>query len=160
MTITLPTAPDSLDPDAADLAAAGSLQRLLPPLIALTLEAKQAHWNVTGPAFLPLHEFTDDLADEARAWTDRIAERAVALGSPVDGRPATVAEGTSDPLPAGRLADHQVITELARRISEVALEVRSSIDVLEDDDAVAHDIAIEVLEGLEKFRWMLVASTS
>ncbi len=77
-----------------------------------------------------------------------------------DGRPATVASVSTEPLPSGRLADHEVISQLSRRIHDVALEVRMSLDILQTTDAVAHDIAVEVLEGLEKFRWMLVASTS
>ncbi len=145
-------------PDAAELTAAGTLQRLLPHLIALSLDAKHAHWNVTGSGFLPLHALTDDIAAEVRVWADRIAERAVALGSSVDGRPATVASVNSDPLPSGWLADHEVITELTRQIYDVSGAVRHSLDVLEDVDVVAHGIAVEVLEGLEKFGWMLRAS--
>ena len=78
-------------PDTARLAAASGLQKLLPELVALSLDAKQAHWNMTGPAFLPLHALTDRIAEDTRAWADRIAERAVALGFYVDARPATVA---------------------------------------------------------------------
>jgi hypothetical protein len=34
-----------------------------------------------------------------------------------------------------------------------------SLAELESSDAVAHDAAIETLEGLEKYRWMLLAHT-
>lgn len=78
-------------PDTARLTAAATVQSMLPRLVALTLDAKQAHWNVTGPGFVQLHALTDELAADVRAWTDRLAERAVALGTPVDARPATVA---------------------------------------------------------------------
>lgn len=152
-TATLPAVPDT-----AELTAAGSLQQLLPHLVGLALDAKQAHWNVTGPGFLPLHELTDELAARSQAWADRVAERAVALGTFVDGRPTTVASINTEPLPSGRLADHEAIAELARRIRDVADAVRDSIDIVENTDVVAHDIAIEALEGLEKFRWMLEAT--
>ena len=151
-TTTLPAVPDT-----AELAAAGGLQRLLPQLVALTLDAKQAHWNVTGPGFLPLHELTDELAAQTRVWADRIAERAVVLGGSVDGRPATVASTNTDPLPAGRLADHEVIAEMVGRIRRVAETTRDSLDMLEEVDAVAHGIALEMLEGLEKTLWMFRA---
>ena len=90
-------------PDTARLAAASGLQKLLPELVALSLDAKQAHWNMTGPAFLPLHALTDDIAADTRAWADRIAERAVALGFYVDARPSTVAAAASS-FPLGRSA--------------------------------------------------------
>ena len=74
-------------PDTARFTAASALQRAAPELVALSLDAKQAHWNVTGPVFLPLHALTDEIAADARTWADRVAERAIALGFTVDGRP-------------------------------------------------------------------------
>lgn len=144
-------------PDTAHLSAAHSLQSLLPQLVALTLDAKQAHWNVTGPAFLPLHALTDELAADTRTWADRAAERAVALGSSVDARPSTVASSVTAALPAGWLSDQDVITGLAGRLAEVADAARQALPDLERWDAVAHDLVVEFLEGVEKYRWMLVA---
>jgi starvation-inducible DNA-binding protein len=143
-------------PDTARLTASSWLQRIVPELAALTIDAKQAHWNVTGPAFLPLHALTDQLADDARAWTDRIAERAVALGFAVDARAGTIASAARE-FPAGYLTDREVIGELTMSIDAVAGTTRRSLTDLEATDAVAHDITVEVLEGLEKYRWMLQA---
>jgi starvation-inducible DNA-binding protein len=143
-------------PDTARLNAASWLQRLVPELVALTLDAKQAHWNVTGPAFLPLHALTDEIASDARAWTDRIAERSLALGLAVDARASTVARAGGE-FPAGHLTDREVIGELTMSIDRAARTARSSLPDLEQTDAVAHDITVEVLEGLEKYRWMLQA---
>lgn len=143
-------------PDTADVTAGAALQAVLPDLVALSLEAKQGHWNVTGPIFLPLHNLTDTVAADARAWADRIAERAVALGSPVDARPGTVGSTTSK-LPAGWLTDRELIGDLAERLDEVAGLARTSLEILETADPVGHDIVIETLEGLEKHAWMLRA---
>jgi starvation-inducible DNA-binding protein len=140
----------------ARLAASTWMQRLVPELVALTLDAKQAHWNVTGPAFLPLHALTDEIAADARNWTDRVAERALALGFTVDARAATVASVAGE-FPAGQLSDREVIGELTLSIDRAADTARSSLGDLETTDAVAHDITVEVLEGLEKYRWMLTA---
>ncbi len=145
--------------DATRLNAASTLQSLVPELVALTLDAKQAHWNVTGPAFLPLHELTDTLAADLRDWTDRLAERAVALAHAVDARPATVAAEATGSLPAGWLADHEVVRELANRIGAIAARMTESLSVLELSDPVGHDAAIETIEGLEKYQWMLLAHT-
>lgn len=55
--------------------AASALQKVLPELVALSLNAKQVHWHVTGPGFLPLHALTDQIAADALGWADRVAER-------------------------------------------------------------------------------------
>jgi hypothetical protein len=101
---------DRRDPDRPrpGLTATSTLQKLLPELVALALDAKQAHWNITGPASLPLRTLTNEIAADARAWADRIAERAVALGFDlgfaVDARPGTVA-AVAGLFPTGRVTD-------------------------------------------------------
>lgn len=60
--------------------------------------------------FRLLHAQLDELADDARGWADRVAERLVALGVPSDGRVETVAEST--PLasfPAGFVEDGTLV---------------------------------------------------
>jgi starvation-inducible DNA-binding protein len=136
--------------------AASALQKLLPNLVALALDAKQAHWNVTGPAFLPLRALTDQLAADAHGWAERVAERTVALGFAADGRPGTVAAAAS-PFLVGRLADREAIDELGRLLEDVAATVRAALDELARTDAVGHDLVVSALEGLEKYRWMLHA---
>ena len=145
--------------DTAQLTTGSTIQAMLPRLVALTLDAKQAHWNVTGPGFLQLHALTDELAADLRTWTDRLAERAVALRTPVDARPATVAAATGRTFPSGWITDHEAAVELAERIDPVAELFHDSLANLELSDAVAHDAAVETLEGLEKYRWMLLAHT-
>lgn len=160
MTATaLQTAPVAARPAVSDtgrLTAASTLQTLLPKLVGLTLDAKQAHWNMTGPAFLALHALTDEIAVDTRTWVDRVAERAVALGLPVDARPRTVA-ADGRRFPAGWVSDHEAITEIVTCIDDVAVTARAALTELEPADAVAHEIVVEVLEGLEKYRWMLCA---
>lgn len=146
-------------PDTARLTSAATIQNMLPQLVALTLDAKQAHWNVRGPGFVQLHALTDELAADVRTWTDRLAERAVALGTPIDARPATVAAATPRPFPNGWVTDHEAAIELAERIDSVAELFHDSLPALELSDAVAHDASVEALEGLEKYRWMLLAHT-
>jgi starvation-inducible DNA-binding protein len=138
--------------------AASALQKLLPELVALTLDVKQAHWSIVGPAFLPLHELTDDIAAQTSAWADRVAERAMALGFTVDARPRTVA-AVAGHFPAGRVADEEAVAELIELIDGVAATARRSLAALEEADAVAHDLTVEVLEGLEKYGWMLRATS-
>lgn len=67
MGVALDTLPDHTVPDMARLTAVSALQKLLPELVGLGLDAKQVHWNVTGPGFLALHSLTDEIAADARA---------------------------------------------------------------------------------------------
>lgn len=145
--------------DSAQLTAASTLQEMVPELVSLSLNAKQAHWNVTGPAFVPLHELTDEIAGDASGWADLIAERAMALGFTVDARPRTVA-ATDGHLPAGRIRDREAIISLIDLIDRVSDTTRGAVTKLEEDDPVGQDLAIQVLHGLERYRWMLRAQLS
>lgn len=138
--------------------AAGFLGDLLVDLVTLGLNAKQAHWHVTGRSFLPVHEQLDALAAEVRGWADDVAERAVTLGVPVDGRPATIgAMNALKELPDGFLTDMEAVTEIGHQVTAVAERVRAGLDPMGNADLVTQDLAIEVLRGLEKHLWMLQA---
>src|SRR5690349_15067034 len=79
----------------ADRRAIGAeLQAVLITLTDLSLAGKQAHWNLVGRLFRPLHLFLDELIDGWRAAADEVAERAVALGYSPDARAQTVADST------------------------------------------------------------------
>lgn len=142
--------------DNSPVTAASVLQEMVPELLSLALNAKQVHWNVTGPSFLPLHELTDEIASSASDWADLVAERAMALGFTVDGRPQTVA-ATRGHLAAGRIRDRFALHALIDLIDLVSATTRSAVAELEDTDPVGHDLSIQVLHGLERYRWMLRA---
>jgi len=136
------------------------LQATLIELIDLSLHAKQAHWNVVGPAFKPVHEFLDELVDEYRGWYDDVAERLTAIGVSPDGRLATVSDGTPlATLPPGPLADQAVVVAMDERVTLVAARIRERADRIADDLAT-QDLLIEILRGLEKQRWMIRAHRS
>jgi starvation-inducible DNA-binding protein len=134
------------------------LQETLIELIDLSLQAKQAHWNVVGPSFRPLHEFLDVLSDQFRAWYDEVAERMAAVGVAPDGRTSTVNGSTTlEQLPAGQLRDTDVLEAFDQRVATVASHVRDRVDRLAGIDAASQDVLIEILRGLEKERWMIRA---
>lgn len=145
--------------DSSQLTAASVLQEMVPELVSLALNAKQVHWNVTGPTFLPIHELTDEIARDANDWADLVAERAMALGFTVDGRPQTAAAAGGQ-LPAGRIRDRDALLGLIDLIDLVSATTRSAMTELEANDPVGHDLAIQVLHGLERYRWMLRAQNS
>lgn len=132
------------------------LQGVLIELIDLSLLGKQAHWNLFGPNFRALHLQLDELVDAWREAADEVAERAIALGHPPDGRSQTVAERTElEPLAAGPIADHDVVTALTERLTDAIGRIRTRMDRLEDVDAVTADLLHGVVMGLEKQLWMI-----
>jgi len=134
------------------------LQATLVELIDLSLSGKQAHWNVFGPGFKPVHEFLDELVDEYRAWYDMVAERMTAIGSSPDGRAATIAATTPLPsLTAGQLPERAVLAAFTERVALVATSVRVRADAIGAVDLASQDLLIELLRGLDKQHWMLSA---
>ncbi len=135
------------------------LQAILVDLIALSLQTKQAHWNVRGPLFKPLHELYDEMTDQVRLWYDDVAERQRALGGASDGRPSTVARGSRlDDLPAGEVSDQDSAARVLRLVESVVGRIRGGIDEMGAKDPVTQDMLIGIVEGLEKQAWMLRAS--
>ncbi len=137
---------------------AATLQESLVDLIALSLHGKQAHWHVIGPHFVPVHEQFDALVNDARAWSDLVAERAVTLGVPVDGRPETVARTASiETFPEGFVEDDKVVALVAGQLEAVVARMRARMGELGEQDLVTQDLVVEVLRGLEKHLWMFQA---
>ena len=142
-----------------DVAAVGrDLQDTLVELTDLHLRAKQAHWNVVGRHFRPVHLHLDELTDQVREAADLVAERAVTIGYPVDGRPATVAKSTPLPeFPAGELVDTEVVALITEALADVCGTVRKRVEHTEELDAASQDLLIGVLQTLEKHHWMFAA---
>jgi starvation-inducible DNA-binding protein len=137
------------------------LQDTLVELTALSLQAKQLHWNVTGPQFLSLHAQLDELTGQARAAADEVAERTVAIGYTPDGRAATVAKENPLPgVPEGRIAGSTAIELTVAALATVTGRIRTRVERLGELDAVTQDVLIGVLAGLEKQRWMFSAQQS
>lgn len=141
---------------ATDARVAAALQSTLLELVDLSLIAKQAHWNVSGPLFRPLHHEFDEVADSARGWADDVAERLMAIGLSADGRAASVAGGSDLPsMPEGKLEGGEAVRLVADRMSAVAGRLRTRAGLVGETDLLSQDLLIEVGRGLEKDLWML-----
>lgn len=135
---------------------ADELQKILVDLIGLSLQTKQAHWNVTGPFFSPLHELFDGMTDSYRGWYDEVAERILALGFQADGRLSTVAATTKlKELPEGAIQDRKAVDLLLAHVEGTIGRIRGVLDKLGAQDSVTQDMVIGIVEGLEKQAWML-----
>ena len=147
----LPAVPEQERKEAGQL-----LQRTLIELIGLALSGKHLHWNIAGHGFRELHLYLDELVDEWHELADTVAERAIAIGCPVDGRARAVADHGEPPLvDPGLVAVPYAIQVLTQRLAEVAERVRERADRAGAFDLASQDVLIEVMRVLEKQLWMV-----
>ncbi len=120
-------------------------------------QTKQAHWNVKGPQFYPLHELFDKLAAELSGYADLIAERATALGGLARG---TVRHAAADSrlaeFPPDVTGSMPTVEALAERYAALGADTRQAIEIAAGrGDADTADLFTEVSRGLDKALWFL-----
>lgn len=134
------------------------LRETLVESIDLTLQAKQAHWNVTGPRFRSMHLQLDDIVEHLRKYSDTVAERIVTLGEPATGLAAQVAHQSKvDPLPIAFLPDEELLELLVDRLSGLCARLRGRIAATADRDPVTADLFTRMLATFEEQMWMFHA---
>lgn len=135
-----------------------ALQQSLVDFIALSLQGKQAHWNIHGSRFLSVHLKLDEIVDFARTASDEIAERMDQIGVAPDGRLKTVVETTRlEAYPPGFVPVEKGVTLVADRLFAVAKTVHDSLRKIGDSDLLSQDMLTGFAETLEKQLWMLQA---
>ncbi|CAH0285679.1 DNA protection during starvation protein 2 [Microbacterium sp. Bi128] len=131
---------------------------MLIDLIELSIQGKQAHWNVVGKNFRDTHLQLDEIIEAAREFSDTVAERMRALHALPDGRSDTIAETTTLPeFPQGEIDTAEVIDLITERIDAVVGTVRDVHDGVDDEDPTSADILHSILERLEQLSWMVSA---
>jgi len=131
------------------------LQHSLIELIDLGLHAKQAHWNVIGSNFRPLHAQFDEITEMARSTADEVAERLAALEVSPDGTLVAVCESPLEPFPLGWLSGPKGVEAILARLDHLARMNRTRIDEIRGIDPVAETILIDLAGKLDKAAWML-----
>lgn len=127
--------------------------------IDLSLQAKQAHWNVRGPNFIALHELFDKIADHAEEQVDALAERITALGGTAVGTVRAVASrSTLKAYPENISSGEAHLQALAAAIATSAKASREAIEIADDlDDEVTADLFNEITGALDKDLWFVEA---
>ncbi|MBT2494689.1 DNA starvation/stationary phase protection protein [Microbacterium oxydans] len=137
---------------------ASNLQLVLVDLLELAIQGKQAHWNVVGRNFRDTHRQLDEIIDDARAFSDTIAERMRALHAVPDGRSATIAKTTTLPaFPAGEVSTTETIDLVTERLEAAVGTMRDVHDAVDEEDPTSADLLHAVIERLEQFAWMVSA---
>lgn len=135
------------------------LNARLADAIDLSLQAKQAHWNVKGPNFIALHELFDKVAEHAEQHVDELAERITILGGTAYGTLREVSTGTSlKAWPEKAVSGRQHVEALADTLAQFAKLTRAAIEVAEDlDDEVTADLFNEITAAADKDLWFVEA---
>lgn len=135
------------------------LQRRLAALLELQLLLKHAHWNVTGPNFIAVHEMLDPQVDEVRLMTDAIAERIATVGGAPVGTPQAITEATDAadrgeyPLHRGSARQHlAALDAVYRRTIEGQ---RDAIGEAADLDPVTEGLLTDQAQQLELYQWFV-----
>jgi starvation-inducible DNA-binding protein len=135
-----------------------NMQKVLVDLIELSLQGKQAHWNVIGANFRDTHLQLDEIIDAARGFSDAVAERMRSLHALPDGRSDLVAETTTLPeFPQGEISTTRVVDLITERLDAVAGTCREVHDEVDGADPTSADILHGVLERIEQLSWMVSA---
>jgi starvation-inducible DNA-binding protein len=134
------------------------LQQLTVDLLALHNMYKEAHWDLTGPLFLPLHDYFQRQADLYLQQADLFAERVLQLGASVDGRFSTVASTTKlAELPDGYLTDDHALKLLLDRVTVFQKEVYELIGKTEASDPPTSNKLQDLAHAVDKDLWQLRA---
>jgi starvation-inducible DNA-binding protein len=137
--------------------AAELLNNRLADVIDLTLQAKQAHWNVKGPTFIALHEMFDKLHADLIDYSDLIGERIVQLGGRAEGTVQAIADRTSlEPYALNAVTGHQHLDNLAISLATFGSKVRADVNWTDElGDAGTCDLLTEVMRGVDKWLWFV-----
>jgi starvation-inducible DNA-binding protein len=148
-------------PEAARVQLIDLLNKRLAAAIDLSLQSKQAHWNVKGPQFISLHELFDKIHIDAEEAVDLFAERIMQLGGMAEGTVQAVGASTvlaTYPLKIVNGKDH--VESMATALAGFAKSVRQAIELASKlDDADTADIFTGVSKTADKNLWFVESHT-
>jgi len=146
-------------PQAGDLRnSIQALQQALTELQQLQLQTKQAHWNVSGTLFYPLHELLQEHYEGVAKYADEVAERLQSVGVSSDGRANTIIRTSRIPeFPDGFVDDGKVIQWFAQYYRVTSDELGQGIKATNDTDPTTGNLLQEVQHAIDKYQWQMRA---
>ena len=127
-----------------------ALQMLLTATLSLSNRVQEAHWNVKGANFGPLHELFGEIYDFLTDSADLVAERIVQLGG------QAIADPSGGPLFGD---DMSLLLALKDALQELSGGFNAGIEMALDADQFTSDICIELGRETEKWLWKIEAHT-
>lgn len=125
--------------------------------IALSLAAKQAHWNVKGRNFIAVHELFDTVHTNLREHIDIMAERVQQLDGVAVGTAEKISASTSVPeYPTDLIRAEDHIKALCDRFRDHGDRLRGAIDATDQaGDADTADIFTAASRSVDKDLWFM-----
>jgi len=124
----------------------------------LFIKTQGVHWNVTGPAFVSVHELTEGQYENMYAAIDDIAERIRALGEKAPASYTKYGELSSIKDEDDPQAVADMLSMLIADHETAVSNMRAAIEWCEDkNDFVTADMMIERMAWHEETIWMLNA---
>ena len=122
-----------------------------------SLVLKHAHWNVTGPSFIGVHEMLDPQIDIVRNQADETAERIATLGGSPDGRPDAILRNRTwkGVDLTGRHSTTDYLKALCDFCDQLIADDREAIKELDELDVISSNIVQDHVQDLEKFQWFM-----
>jgi starvation-inducible DNA-binding protein len=135
------------------------LEDRLADAVDLTLQIKQAHWNVKGPSFIALHELFDRAWNASQKYADLMAERIVQLGGTAKGTLDMVKKKSTLPeYPVTIIGGKEHVAALSHSLSIFGKQIRAAIgQAAEMQDAGTADLLTEVSRGVDETLWFVEA---
>ncbi|MGH2615139.1 MAG: DNA starvation/stationary phase protection protein Dps [Thermomicrobiales bacterium] len=154
---TFVTAVDIPDSTRAEMIAL--LNQALADTSDLYSQTKQAHWNVKGVHFYPLHLLFDQLAEKRIGEADNLAERATELGGYATGTVRMAAANSRLPeIPTDIDGGLDYVQALVERYGLHANNTRAGIDQADKaGDMDTADLLTQISRELDKDLWFLQA---
>ncbi len=135
-----------------------NLQTTLTELQQLQLQTKQAHWNVSGTLFWPLHEMLQEHYEGIAKYADMVAERLLSVGASSDGRAPTIVQTSNLPeISGGFIDDAQVIVFFLKQYQIAGERLYNRIQDLNDADPTSANLLQEVEHNIEQYQWQMRA---
>ncbi|MFN2323532.1 MAG: DNA starvation/stationary phase protection protein Dps [Trueperaceae bacterium] len=125
----------------------------------LQMQAKQAHWNVTGIHFYSLHELFDAVAEGVEPFVDVLAERITALGGVAKGTVRMAAAASSLPeYPLEAEGGEEHLTAVRDRLATYATDTLRAIDAAgELGDSATEDLFVEIQREIDKLQYFVAS---
>jgi starvation-inducible DNA-binding protein len=135
------------------------LAERLAEAIDLSLQLKQAHWNVKGPHFVALHELFDSIHAVIVSKADALAERLTTLGGTAEGTVQAVSQRSGLPVYATEITrgdDH--LDAVATALATFGGWTRAAIDACDEaGDKVTADLFNEITAEVDQQLWFVEA---
>lgn len=139
----------------------GLLDARLVEALDLSLQAKQAHWNVRGPHFAQLHALFDGVYEAAGGWADELAERLVQLGGTAHGTKELLVHSALPVYPVGARSSTEHLEAVSSALSAFGRATRAAIASSADaGDAVSSDLFTSITSEVDKQLWFVEAHLS